>query len=53
MKRIFRRDCFLKKEWNFSGEKEGNFSGEKKGFFVGKPMDFLCAEMNIYAKQEE
>ena len=45
MKRIFRRDCFLKKE--------GNFSGEKKGFFVGKPMDFLCAEMNIYAKQEE
>ena len=53
MKRIFRRDCFLKKEWNFSGEKEGNFSGEKKGFFVGKPMDFLCAEMNIYAKQKE
>ena len=53
MKRIFRRDCFLKKEGNFSGEKEGNFSGEKKGFFVGKPMDFLCAEMNIYAKQEE
>ena len=45
MKRIFRRDCFLKKE--------GNFSGEKKGFFVGKPMDFLCAKMNIYAKQEE
>ena len=27
--------------------------GEKKGFFVGKPMEFLCAEMNIYAKQEE
>ena len=61
MKRIFRRDCFYIKEWNFSGkeelnfsgEKEGNFSGEKKGFFVGKPMDFLCAEMNIYAKQEE
>ena len=53
MKRIFRRDCFLKKEGNFSGKEEGNFSGEKKGFFVGKPMDFLCAEMNIYAKQEE
>ena len=43
----------MKKEVNFSGEKEGNFSGEKKGFFVEKPMDFLCAEMNIYAKQEE
>ena len=61
MKRIFRRDCFLKKEvnfrgkeeWNFRGEKEGFFSGEKKGFLVGKPVEFLCAEMNIYAKQEE
>ena len=50
MKRIFRRDCFLKKEWNFRGEKEGIFSGEKKGFLVGKPVEFLCAEMNIYAK---
>lgn len=53
MKRIFRRDCFLKKEVNFRGEKEGIFSGEKKGFLVGKPVEFLCAEMNIYAKQEE
>ena len=53
MKRIFRRDCFLKKEGNFSGKEEGNFSGEKKGFFVEKPMEFSCAEMNIYAKQEE
>ena len=43
MKRIFRRECFLKKEGNFSGEEEGNFSG--------KPMEFLCTEMNIYAKQ--
>ena len=67
MKRIFKRDCFLKEgvnfrgkegvnfrgkeEWNFRGEKEGIFSGEKKGFLVGKPMGFLCAEMNIYAKQ--
>ena len=61
MKRIFRRDCFLKKEvnfrgkeeWNFRGEKEGIFSGEKKGFLVGKPMVFLYAGMNIYAKQKE
>ena len=61
MKRIFRRDCFLKKEvnfrgkeeWNFRGEKEGFFSGEKKGFLVGKPMVFLYAGMNIYAKQKE
>ena len=61
MKRIFRRDCFLKKEWNFRGEKEWNFrgekegffSGEKKGFLVGKPMVFLYAGMNIYAKQKE
>ena len=61
MKRIFGRDCFLKKEvnfrgkeeWNLRGEKEGIFSGEKKGFLVGKPMEFLCAEMNIYAKQKE
>ena len=50
MKRIFRRDCFLKKEVNFRGEKEGFFSGEKKGFLVGKPMVFLYAGMNIYAK---
>ena len=61
IKRIFRRDCFLKKEvnfrgkeeWNFRGEKEGFFSGEKKGFLVGKPMVFLYAGMNIYAKQKE
>ena len=61
MKRIFRRDCFLKKEvnfrgkeeWNFRGEKEGFFSGEKKGFLVGKPMVVLYAGMNIYAKQKE
>ena len=61
MKRIFKRDCFLKKEvnfrgkeeWNFRGEKEGFFSGEKKGFLVGKPMVFLYAGMNIYAKQKE
>lgn len=61
MKRIFKRDCFLKKEvnfrgkeeWNFRGEKEGIFSGEKKGFLVGKPMVFLYAGMNIYAKQKE
>ena len=33
-------------------KKEGDF-WKKDGFFVGKPMDFLCAEMNIYAKQEE
>ena len=47
MKRIFRRECFLKK-------KEGNVRGEKKGFFEGKPMVFLCKKkMNIYAKQEE
>ena len=45
MKRIFRRECFLKKE--------GNFRGEKEGIFEGKPMEFLCTEMNIYAKQEE
>ena len=61
MKRIFKRDCFLKKEvnfrgkeeWNFRGEKEGIFSGEKKGFLVGKPMVFLYAGMNIYAKQKK
>ena len=61
IKRIFRRDCFLKKEvnfrgkeeWNFRGEKEVFFSGEKKGFLVGKPMVFLYAGMNIYAKQKE
>ena len=61
MKRIFKRDCFLKKEvnfrgkeeWNFRGEKEGFLSGEKKGFLVGKPMVFLYAGMNIYAKQKE
>ena len=53
MKRIFKRDCFLKKEVNFRGEKEGFFSGEKKGFLVGKPMVFLYAGMNIYAKQKE
>ena len=47
MKRIFRRECFLKKEGNFRGEKE------KEGIFEGKPMEFLCTKMNIYAKQEE
>ena len=35
----------MKKEWIFRGEEEGNFRG--------KPMEFLCTEMNIYAKQEE
>ena len=30
MKRIFKRDCFLKKEWNFRGEKEGIFSGKER-----------------------
>ena len=37
MKRIFRRECVLKKE----------------GIFNGNPMVFLCTEMNIYAKQKE
>ena len=37
MKRIFRRECFLKKEGNFSGEEGGNFSGEREWSFSGKP----------------
>ena len=36
MKRIFKRDCFLKKEVNFRGKEEWNFRGEKEGFFSGK-----------------
>ena len=35
------------------GKKKGFFVGKKEGFFVGKPMEFLCTEMNIYAKQKE
>ena len=35
MKRIFKRDCFLKKEVNFRGKEEWNFRGEKEGFFSG------------------
>ena len=46
-------NVFWNKEGNFSGEEGGNFRGEKKGFFDGKPMEFLCTEMNIYAKQGE
>ena len=36
---------------NVFWKKEGNFSGEEEGNFSGKPMEFLCTEMNIYAKQ--
>ena len=38
---------------NVFWKKEGNFSGEEEGNFSGKPMEFLCTEMNIYAKQKE
>ena len=41
MKRIFKRDCFLKKEVNFRGKKEWNFRGEKEGFFRGEKKGFI------------
>ena len=41
MKRIFRRDCFLKKEVNFRGEKEGFFSGKTDGIFIRRN-EYLC-----------
>ena len=41
MKRIFRRDCFLKKEVNFRGEKEGIFSGKTGGIFMRRD-EYLC-----------
>ena len=44
---------FWKKKGILVGKKNRILVGKKKGILVGKPMDFLCAEMNIYAKQEE
>ena len=38
---------FLKKKKGILG------GGGKKRNFSGKPMEFLCTEMNIYAKQKE
>ena len=47
MKRIFKRDCFLKKEVNFRGKEEWNFRGEKEGIFSGKT-DGIFIRRNEY-----
>ena len=41
MKRIFRRECFLKKEGNFRGEEGGSFSGKPDGMFMHRN-EYLC-----------
>ena len=37
----------------FVGKKKGILVGKEKGVLVGNPMEYLCAEMNIYAKQKK
>ena len=36
---------------NVFKKKKGILGGGEKRYFSGKPMEFLCTEMNIYAKQ--